>query len=101
MRDARERASQSLADAQATREQAQREAQAKAEEEARLAQQAVSEQDEQEAQDAEASQPDADVDGGSQEVVPPSGDGADWSSDKTTFVSAWAGGSIRTLRVLR
>lgn len=89
--DARERASQSLADAQAAREQAQREARAKAEEEARLAQQAVSEQDEQEAQDAEASQPDADVDGGSQEVVPPSGDGADWSSDKMTFVSAWAG----------
>ena len=88
----RARASQALSDAQAAREQAQREAQAKAEEEARLAEEAASAQDQQSDQNDSGSAPDGEsAGGGASGVVPPSGDGADWSSDKATFVQSWSG----------
>ncbi len=47
----------------------------------------------QQEQAAQGEQPESDSDSGgdSQVVTPPSEDGADWSSDKTTFVESWAG----------
>lgn len=86
----REQAARSLSEAQEAREQAQREAQLKAEEEARAAEEEARVQQEQAAQ-GEQPESDSSSGGDSQMVTPPSEDGADWSSDKTTFVESWAG----------
>ncbi len=88
-----EKAATSLAEAQEQRERAQREAQEKAAAEAAAAEAQRAEQE------AEDSRRPAGEDGGSGEaggstgigsVTPPINDGADWSSDKATFVSSWA-----------
>lgn len=81
-------AEQALADAQAAREEAQRKAEEEAaraaEEQARLAA-------EQEAAKADEANGEADAPSeGSGSLEPPSSDGADWSSDKETFVAQWA-----------
>ena len=88
----RERASAALAEAQAARERAQAEARARAEEEARaLAEEQLKQEQEQEAQvDEESSDGSDSSSSGGEAVVPPSDDGADWSSDKVEFVNAWA-----------
>ncbi len=92
-------AEQALADAQAAREEAQRraeeEAARQAEEAARAAEAAAAQ--EQQAQQNQSSgqtqtqQPEAQAPAQEPTVETPSSDGADWSSDKATFVSQWAG----------
>lgn len=104
--DERAAAQIALAEAQAAREQAQREAEeraaaerAAAEEAARQAaeEQAEAEQAEKAAQDAgadgtqEAQGSASDSTSGEVAGQPPASDGADWSTDKATFVAEWAG----------
>lgn len=98
-------ASDALKEAQAAREEAQRKAQEKAEREAAeaaaalaAAEKAAQEAAEKEAAEREESQDAGDgsssqgSSGGSGAALgSPSADGADWSSDKQTFVSQWAG----------
>lgn len=96
----KQHASDALAAAQAAREEAQRAAQAKAEEEARFAAEEAAKK-EAEQQAAESSSASSSVSSSSgessgssdsvPEVTPPSNDNADWSTDKATFVNAWAG----------
>lgn len=89
-------AEQALSEAQAAREEAQRRAE---EEAARQAAEATAAQDGQESQASDESTGDASGEEaveqapaeGESSVEAPSSDGADWSSDKATFVSQWAG----------
>ena len=87
-------AEQALAEAQAAREEAQRRAAEEAARQAAAAQEAQSSQeaDSQDAGDdaAEESSEQATTEE-STTVQTPTSDGADWSSDKATFVSQWAG----------
>lgn len=99
----RDAAQTALAEAQAAREQAQAEAQARAEAERAAAEQAAAEsagKDEAETDnpgDADDAGFGADASGEAAEPsdesagAPPVSDGADWSTDKATFVSQWAG----------
>lgn len=98
-------AEQALADAQAAREEAQRraaeEAARQAEEAARQAEQQAAQEEAQKAeqggQGAQEGQSQTEASGSqtpAQEepgIQPPSSDGADWSSDKASFVAQWAG----------
>ena len=81
-----EAAEQALAEAQAAREEAQRKAE---EEAARQAEEAQRQAEQQQQQQSDGQQ--AAESAPSEPVQTPSPDGADWSSDKETFVSQWAG----------
>ena len=90
---------EALAEAQAAREEAQRraeeEAARQAEEAARATEEAAAqERQEQEAEssgEAQSAEQEAQPPAEQPAVEAPSSDGADWSSDKATFVSEWAG----------
>lgn len=92
-------AEQALVEAQAAREEAQRRAEEEAARQAEEAARATEEAAAQERQEQEAESSD-EAQSAEQEAQPPaeqpaveapSSDGADWSSDKATFVSEWAG----------
>ena len=93
-------AEQALAEAQAAREEAQRraeeEAARQAEEARRAAEEAAAqeqqaEQEDQASDQEQSAEPEAQQPAQDSVVETPSSDGADWSSDKETFVSQWAG----------
>ena len=78
-----------LAEAQAAREEAQRKAQEQAEKERAAIEEAAKQQAQSQSTDqSQESSQDSSSEGGS--AVTPVSDGADWSSDKTTFVNEWA-----------
>lgn len=95
-------AEQALSEAQTAREEAQRrseeeaarqaeEAQRQAEEERAAAQEQQSQQEQQAADQEQSQQSEAQAPAQEPSVETPSSDGADWSSDKATFVAQWAG----------
>lgn len=96
-RDQEARASEALAAAQAAREEAQRLAIQKQEEEAKNAAATEGSSSSSAGESSSASESGSSsgssdgAGGGSETVNPPSQDGADWSSDKASFVNAWAG----------
>lgn len=87
-------AEQALVEAQAAREEAQRlaeeEAARQAEEARKAAEDAVVDQQEESSDQSQSQESDSPASDQEPSVDPPSSDGADWSSDKATFVSQWA-----------
>ncbi len=82
-------AATSLAEAQAARQEAQQRAAEQAERERAAAEAAVKAAEEQAKNSSDNS--DSGSSNSNDTVSPPDGDGADWSSDKETFVNSWAG----------